>query len=95
MEKSASLIFVLHVKQGWRIIRENVLRYKVEIVKVLHYKLLLEVACPFTEYNVTVLYFQTLYKTLQCCRFISFFFHCFTVHFISQMSHSHQLMHLF
>ena len=25
----------------------------------------------------------------------SFFFHCFTVHFISQMSHSHQLMHLF
>jgi hypothetical protein len=73
MENSVSLIFVLHVKQGWRIIRENVLKYKVEIAKVLHYELLLEIACPFIEYNVTVLYFQTLYKTLQCCRYILHF----------------------
>lgn len=75
MENSVSLIFLLHtsIKQGWRIIRENVLKYEVEIVKVLNYKLLLEVACPFTEYNVTVLYFQTLYKTLQCSRYILHF----------------------
>ena len=72
MENSLSLIFLLHVKQGWRIVRENVLKYKVEIVKVLHYKLLLEVARPFTEY-VIVLYFQTLYKTLQCCRYVLHF----------------------
>jgi len=39
-------------------IRENILKYKVEIVKVIHYKLLLEVARPFTEDNVTVLYFS-------------------------------------
>ena len=31
---------------------------------------------------------------LQLCQHI-FKFHCFTMHFISQMSHSHQLMHLF